>query len=880
MPLLSTLLWSFGLLERNPQRRSERESIDAFLFEPHIWLGGFEFHQGFSNSTPPITLDEYLRHIYASRLLRSATSQTTRSKANQTTLPARIPPQYIQAMFTFGFLQAVTRRVYPESILIRRKSGNRLYVSDDGLRTLLPEWESRLKRLVLDQPDAARKEFTHIKRVIDEMEEKLHHGSWCSSFEPGVEVNGQTMTRASNVSIFLAVSVLLEAVKEVVSRTFPTVYGTIEPNGEYWTDGIVRHLEIKKMEFSSNDPSSMTVKGWCPYTINKLTETPALYTFARIRAPFIRTSRTLFDANRNPIVIKHKQHSCTPSKCMVNDMEELSKQSGGSQFGPTNRFEDVRWAQHSCTRATSEADCTIRNATVKDQFPFLREDHEQTFYARFQALMHGPAKLQPGGFPVIKNSGTFGFYAADSTNQPYVAISHVWADGFGSVAEDGLPFCTVDWIQKLVYQHFEDPLSGGWWMDSLNIPEEKKLRKRCIKTMRHVYERAEAVIVIDRQVMSIDLETTAMEDQLFAILTCGWMQRLWTLQEGILAKKLYFVFKNDMQKSLEDYYYEADRITGRTLVNPFLRDCKLGTLEIFQQYHKTKQIDIRQVSELLWNRTTSKLDDETIAVAGLLQVDTAALVEIDSSSQVNGKCHKELADAAAECAQQRLARFFLALKRLPSDIIFLQHADVTGHLDRDKSLRITTPEHFTWAPKSLLQLHSQPRFRDTTLSAKCTPDGLLVEYPIVLFENTVQLRPGEDLLVKMVEINISLLVTADRHDSEGVNCCIACKCRAVSCHALVCRRNPLDYKAVLAEGRNISYLRVDGILVELPSGNQPRGMSCDDGQERLVAHYLGAVSWGPVGITEQHKKARTVVRKVVVGRFGMAGGAVSKLLLK
>jgi len=60
--------------------------------------------------------------------------------------------------------------------------------------------------------------------------------------------------------------------------------------------------------------------------------------------------------------------------------------------------------------------------------------------------------------------------------------------------------------------------------------------------MRRTYESARKVLVLDSEleVASID---TSPEELLMRISCCGWMRRLWTLQEGALAKELFFQFK-------------------------------------------------------------------------------------------------------------------------------------------------------------------------------------------------------------------------------------------------------------------------------------------------------------------------------------------------
>lgn len=72
---------------------------------------------------------------------------------------------------------------------------------------------------------------------------------------------------------------------------------------------------------------------------------------------------------------------------------------------------------------------------------------------------------------------------------------------------------------------------------------------KAIEKMRKIYKRANRILVIDA-----DLLSTQLEPQLDAsdrreianarITACSWQQRLSTLQEAVLAKKLWFKIRS------------------------------------------------------------------------------------------------------------------------------------------------------------------------------------------------------------------------------------------------------------------------------------------------------------------------------------------------
>src|SRR2546423_1526267 len=81
------------------------------------------------------------------------------------------------------------------------------------------------------------------------------------------------------------------------------------------------------------------------------------------------------------------------------------------------------------------------------------------------------------------------------------------------------------------------------WLDTLCCPvrptEDKKL---ALKKMRQVYEQARSVLVLDASLQSYSTASMDALEVLARIFTSKWLTRVWTLQEGALAKRLWFQF--------------------------------------------------------------------------------------------------------------------------------------------------------------------------------------------------------------------------------------------------------------------------------------------------------------------------------------------------
>jgi hypothetical protein len=124
---------------------------------------------------------------------------------------------------------------------------------------------------------------------------------------------------------------------------------------------------------------------------------------------------------------------------------------------------------------------------------------------------------------------------------PFVAISHVWADGLGNVKRNSLPECQLLLIQNMVnslYGTTSEPVA--FWIDTICVPHDPRWRKLAIIEMNRVYREVDKVFVLDMALRKVSLHCEA----LLRIKYSNWARRLWTLPEGALANNLIFQFKD------------------------------------------------------------------------------------------------------------------------------------------------------------------------------------------------------------------------------------------------------------------------------------------------------------------------------------------------
>ncbi|EMD39856.1 hypothetical protein CERSUDRAFT_92348 [Gelatoporia subvermispora B] len=404
----------------------------------------------------------------------------------------------------------------------------------------------------------------------------------------------------------------------------------------------------------------MTEQGWCPFTIKMLSSNVCVLGFASMSKPSIRGDGT-----------KLAHSECTSHVCDYNNLD-------GNNY--TNQH-----ATPACTCAYSK--------------PHLDQVIDHLSNSRIPVVQAVDASYKNDPLEIA---------CLSSADTAYVAISHVWADGLGSTTEAGLPTCQLRRVSALAQQLV---LGGAFWMDALCVPQQKAMRKRAIGLMAQTYKDATVVLVLDSGIRTCSVNAP-LEEKLLRVMTSGWMQRIWTLQEAILARKLIFEF-SDGQILLQDLIPRVDDmdiIKTHLAVEIDRLSKRQTTFQIQFPMITTgsNKLNLGDVARSLRGRTTSKPEDETLAISGLLDVNAAELVDL--------------------CAEQRMTTFLLRVREVASNIIFLD------------APKLQIPG-FRWAPTTLTA-GDGPMLGAGSQDAECTSQGLLSVYQGVYFQKTT-FRAGE-----------------------------------------------------------------------------------------------------------------------------------------
>lgn len=415
---------------------------------------------------------------------------------------------------------------------------------------------------------------------------------------------------------------------------------------------------------------NMCANNWCLHTTNRIsvlcTYTMQAYLYA------LGTSRTTQDHSR-----------CTTAYCYAN-------QTG------TN-FE----AQHlGCT----VSDCSNLETPIDKIVQVLQEGLIPLLEVQFRGKEYTDPYL------VVRK--------ADG-NTPYVAISHVWADGLGNSKANSIPICQLNALLRSLYEikHDKEMMEKKgakddrsmmpFWLDTLCIPvgdEYQSLREFSIQKMHDIYQQAHCALVLDPDFVRMTRRQTPLHEIVCRVFLSGWITRLWTFQEGALPSILYIrakdgiidiypLCKRYIQRHCDDWIRARpvadtlvyDAIPLLSFSMPREEDARVGI-----DFYKTRELYIEEsLMRITW-RMTSRPGDETVCFATTLGFDPGPILKIKlpGNDSDSGEAYEA---AQLRCQEKRMIAFLKLLPTIPLSILF------------SRGPRISSVKGYRWAPSTLLQ---------------------------------------------------------------------------------------------------------------------------------------------------------------------------------
>ena len=257
---------------------------------------------------------------------------------------------------------------------------------------------------------------------------------------------------------------------------------------------------------------------------------------------------------------------------------------------------------------------------------------------------------------------------------PYVAISHVWADGLGNPGANAMYICQLKRISAFV-KNLCHGKPTPFWVDTICCPKLPDAKSPVLANMRKIYSDADKVLVLDRLMLSTTSPLRIM-DCFLLLYASGWSTRLWTLQEGAVSKTLWIQCGGNETIPLDgwmDFFEKESRTLSQNMVYlETLVDIWKTVRGYFDEKGSTSGppfLSIRALSHALKSRALTFSSDEPLCLGALLGLPTGNIARVP--------------------LDDRFKEFWRQVPKIPVNVLFS-----TG-------LTLAQPG-YRWAPATLL----------------------------------------------------------------------------------------------------------------------------------------------------------------------------------
>ena len=595
---------------------------------------------------------------------------------------------FLQRWLYFGLSECVLGRTIPLSFFV--EGGQ--YLSSRSL----PQFADEIMDLRLDEePDwgevrAAFKHATHMHLALfdDHMVPVAPDNGLKEAVTLETFIDKTPAEDPRDPAMVTATSLLIDFFAELLGRK--------------WTGIVEISIDNPRLQEPKTGPlwKTLVTNGWCPSEAAAIVErfnVSGGYYMCRIRAP-------------NPLIHQQEQ-KCPHYKCNSRQLDDKTYQT--LHISGCSRSDEL-----------ITADVNILTSILVDRntIPLI---------CAMNSPWHDKQKV-PGIVLEPWDGKT-----------EFVAISHVWADGLGNPNANALPRCQMQRLSGMV-QELTGRSDIPFWLDTICVPpgtapknmdpllskRQRQAHDQAIAKMHQTYAESSHVLVLDAWVISDACKAMGDVEKLIRIVCSGWNTRLWTYQEGALAKRLFFKLQDeiyDMDKGIRDSQSSKDWSFNCTFRGSLLVQC--DNLRSFQHHRLDEVQRIKHLMDGLAFRTTSRASDETLCLSALMGFNVQDILNVKDPDP---NTPKKLAEA-------RMTKFWSFFTLVPAAIIKfdLPRLPIDG---------------YNWAPLSLLlsedrTVHSHRSFlMPTNEAASRTDRGLDIRLHGLEFRSNVPL--GLEFYVK------------------------------------------------------------------------------------------------------------------------------------
>lgn len=220
----------------------------------------------------------------------------------------------------------------------------------------------------------------------------------------------------------------------------------------------------------------------------------------------------------------------------------------------------------------------------------------------------------------------------------YTAISHVWSDGLGNTKANAVATCQLLHIKSLLDGFADTKII---WMDTLCVPLDPRYRKEAIIRMTQTYEDASQVLVLDGELRRVPHLNKPNYEAFARIFVSGWMRRVWTLQEGVLARQLFVEFQDgvmDVSTAVRDFNEATNAKTYELDMVPVEFMLVVGVLGTVRQLRDKESEYFMTVWNAVRLRRTTRRGDDILCFASMLHLPLKPIVEAVDHEQKMKLC--------------------------------------------------------------------------------------------------------------------------------------------------------------------------------------------------------------------------------------------------
>ncbi|KAK0640153.1 hypothetical protein DIS24_g9617 [Lasiodiplodia hormozganensis] len=475
------------------------------------------------------------------------------------------------------------------------------------------------------------------------------------------------------------------------------------------------------------------------------------------------------------LIILGEALSCTKNKIIsqgnlnIQGWHSEAREGWGSSIAVTNKMVEMGWCRRSVyvlrnqlqgnttafleayvfrrtEERTSHEACTETACEVRTLDGKYKQRHR---HKSCDCGSEGPNVadvveiIRSGQVPVLELKDDLTIAAkARGPYDDYGTVTHVWSDGFGNPFRNDMPRCELKFLAEAigeVQEHLDMGNDGPkmFWIDTLAIPvgaENKPERKASISQIHDIFANSKYTIVFDSDLCSMKVGSTYMETAV-NILASGWMQRLWTLQEAYLSKRLFFKFQNtslDLE-TLEESFPRAKENNLSILPNAARNyfHSIMGTAREARIHQMTPRDGVSLIASI-WKaahwRSTSRKQHEAVAIATLLDLNSGSSTMASFLNETYVTGDEEFNTAKYHESMKNLWALIHDVYpgSIPAGVVFLPPPRLSM-------------DGFGWAPVSWLSGQTsddlQPLFAQNP-PTQLDQNGLLVEFPGFLLHCT------------------------------------------------------------------------------------------------------------------------------------------------